>query len=504
MPFSKSACLTVATLLLTACAQSGPPSAPAAQTPADPLTNIETIVVIYAENRSFDHLFGHFPGADGLDSATPEQKTQLDHDGRPLAVLPGVYRNNKLQEDYPRNLPNGPFAADQPPVNRQIADVTVSPLHSFYPSKEQINGGKNNKFVANSNSGGWVMATYDGSKLKMWKWAREYTLADHFFAGAFGGSYMNHQWLVCACVHKQPEAPQSVRAQFDETGKLKRAAESPRSVMEGPPRYLNGRVGEDSYVTDTADPYWQPSRFGAPPGADRDSTDPAKFPLAPQTEKTIGDTLSAKNISWAWYGSGWNQAIADGRREADQPRQFNFVDDPSRPSFQPPHQPFSYYARFAAGTKERALHLQDGDDFLQAIETGTLPQVSFYKPAGHNNQHSASSTVLLGDIEIDALVTKLRASKQWPKMAIIVTYDENGGYWDHMPPPSGPGWGDHWGPGTRVPAIIISPFAKRGYVDKTVYDTTSIGKFLARRYGLEPLAGWREKMGDLSGAFVFN
>ena len=57
-------------------------------------------------------------------------------------------------------------------------------------------------------------------------------------------------------------------------------------------------------------------------------------------------------------------------------------------------------------------------------------------------------------------------------MAVIVTYDENGGFWDHVPPPSGPGWGDRWGPGTRVPTIIVSPFAKRGYVDKTPYDTT--------------------------------
>ena len=63
-------------------------------------------------------------------------------------------------------------------------------------------------------------------------------------------------------------------------------------------------------------------------------------------------------------------------------------------------------------------------------------------------------------------------------MAVIVTYDENGGYWDHVPPPSGPGWGDRWGPGTRIPAIIVSPFAKRGYVDKTPYDTTSILKFI--------------------------
>jgi phospholipase C len=87
---------------------------------------------------------------------------------------------------------------------------------------------------------------------------------------------------------------------------------------------------------------------------------------------------------------------------------------------------------------------------------------------------------------------------------VIVTYDENGGYWDHVPPPSGPGWGDRWGPGSRVPALVVSPFAKRGFVDKTPYDTTSIIKFITKRFGLEPLPGVRANAGDLSNAFDFS
>jgi len=95
---------------------------------------------------------------------------------------------------------------------------------------------------------------------------------------------------------------------------------------------------------------------------------------------------------------------------------------------------------------------------------------------------------------------RLRASAQWSRMVVIVTYDENGGFWDHVPPPAGPGWGDRWGPGTRIPAIIVSPFARRGYVDKTPYDTTSIIKLITRRFVLEPLSGVREKAGDLTKA----
>ncbi len=85
-------------------------------------------------------------------------------------------------------------------------------------------------------------------------------------------------------------------------------------------------------------------------------------------------------------------------------------------------------------------------------------------------------------------------------MVVIVTYDENGGYWDHVAPPKG----DRWGPGTRIPTIIVSPWAKRGYIDSTPYDTTSILKFITRRFALEPLPGVRANMGDLTNAFDFS
>jgi phospholipase C len=101
------------------------------------------------------------------------------------------------------------------------------------------------------------------------------------------------------------------------------------------------------------------------------------------------------------------------------------------------------------------------------------------------------------------ILARLKKSPQWPRMAVVITYDENGGFWDHMPPPSGMGWGDRWGPGTRIPTIIVSPFAKRGYVDKTPYDTTSILKLITKRFGLEPLPGVRANAGDLTGAFEF-
>ncbi|MGZ5234119.1 MAG: alkaline phosphatase family protein, partial [Burkholderiales bacterium] len=133
----------------------------------------------------------------------------------------------------------------------------------------------------------------------------------------------------------------------------------------------------------------------------------------------------------------------------------------------------------------------------------TLPQVAFYKPAGGLTQHPSYTDIQSGDVHISEVLERLRKSPQWPSLVVIVTYDENGGYWDHVPPPTGPGWSARWGPGTRIPTIIVSPFAKRGFVDHTPYDTGSILKLITRRFALEPLTGLRSNAGDLRNAFDF-
>src|SRR5438034_10669976 len=210
------------------------------------LARIEHVVVIYAENRSFDHLYGLFPGADGIASATPEQKTQLDHDGKPLPRLPPVYEGGKPSPGFPQGLPNGPFRIDAPPVNRRMDEVLPNPIHNYYHNREQINGGRNNMFVAMSTAGAWVMGYFDGSKMKLWKWAQDYTLADHFFMAAFGGSYLNHQWLICACTPRFPDAPPIMRARLAAKGKLAKAQGSPSRVWKGPAQLLDGAASPDA------------------------------------------------------------------------------------------------------------------------------------------------------------------------------------------------------------------------------------------------------------------
>ncbi len=397
-----------------------------------------------------------------------------------------------------RALPNKPFRIDAPPVNMSLSVPTRDTIHKFYPQQEQINGGRNDRFVEVSDSGALLMGYYDGSSLPMWKLAQEYMLADNFFMGAFGDSFLNHFWLVCACM---PFDPQRARQPA-------REARSPRPARaHGRFAAVRARRPDGIHArrihARTAMRSPRTSRPGSraacrrPRAAIPRAVDPTKHFLPPQTIKTIGDTLSAKGISWAWYSGAWDAAVVDGMQPPEAKRMVIANNEKGSPYFVTHHQPFNYFARFAPGTPDRAQHLKDYKDLIAGIDRGDLPQVAFYKPQGSLNEHPGNTDVMSGDVHAAELVARIKASPLWASTAIIFTYDENGGFWDHVPPPKG----DRWGPGSRIPAIIISPYAKRGYIDHTSYDTTSIIKFITRRFELEPLPGARAGAGDLTDAF---
>lgn len=478
------------------------------------LQKIQTIVVIYAENRSFDNIYGLFPGADGIANALaqPASYLQKDRDGQTvLPHLPPVWNSKDANWAFVADLPNRPFQIDAPPGGSPAKNGIHLPspdlVHRYYNHQLQVNAGRNDQFAAFSNAGGLTMGYYDGSAMGMWQLARQYTLADQFFMGAFGGSFLNHFWLVCACTPYMEPAPDGRISRLDAQGRL---AVKPGSALQGPPKYLGdysftpaepGSIR--SYAVDFVPTPFQPSNTPPAKNGNRLLADSgakgAATPLTPQTQKTVGDTLSAKGIDWAWYAGAWNQALADGTQDPDIKRKVIFKTADGSPNFQVHHQPFNYFSRFdpstESGRQQRARHFKDYQDLQADMASGTLPAVVFYKPQGNLNQHPGYSDVMAGDAHIAGLVKQLQASPQWPNMFIIVTYDENGGFWDHVSPPKG----DRWGPGTRIPAIFISPFAKKQFVDSTPYDTTSIIQFITRRFGLEPLPGVRKNMGDLTG-----
>lgn len=505
------------------------------------LDQIQNVVVIYAENRGFDNLYGLFPGANGIPgvnpTATGSVAKQTDYDDSVLPYLPKTWggltaagQSVTISEAMTATFPNGMFQIDDPKgllntgVTLDQSVLTRDLVHRFYNNQMQINGGKNDKYAAYSDAGGLSMGYFDGSKMQMWKVAQNYVLADNLFQGAFGGSFLNHQYLICACAPTYPNAEDAsspvknaiAAIDTDANGNFVRltpGTNAPASSLTSAPVYKRDAAitPKDAsgmyYAVNTMQPAYQPSSV-APPSTDStklyaDTTSASYLP--PQTQTNIGDLLNAKKVSWAWYGGAWASTLA----QAKAGRTFASP----IPNFQFHHQPFNYYAEFDPVTHaaDRATHLKDFDtDMLNDIKNGTLPAVAFYKPQGNLNQHNGYANVTDGDSHIADLIAKLQASPQWKHMLVIVTYDENGGFYDHAAVPKA----DRWGPGTRIPAIIVSPYAKKGTVDHTQYDTASILRFITHRYSLPVLPGLTQRdnalvanggkpMGDFTAALDF-
>jgi len=400
------------------------------------IKRVNHVVVIYLENHSFDNLYGQFPGANGLSDAPASKIIQLDSAGKPYQFLPPIPGTSA----FPTNLPNTYFNIDQYiPNDQETPDV----LHRYYQEQMQIDGGKMDKFALYNTSAGLSQGYYKTSLLPLLSMARRYTLCDNFFHSAFGGSFLNHMWLIASASPVFPNAPTSMVAKLDASGKL----------------ITDGQVTPDGYVVNTSFTVNTPHPASAKPAM-----------LVPnQTIPTIGDRLSEKKITWAWYSGGWDSALA-GKPNS---------------TFQFHHQPFAYFANYADGKPAKTEHLKDETEFIAAAKKGTLPSVSFVKPLGINNEHPGYANLANGENHTVELINDVLNGPNGKDALIIITYDENGGFWDHVPPPV---IDKKWGPGTRVPAIIISPFVKHGFVDHTEYETVSILSFIEKRWDLKPLA----------------
>jgi acid phosphatase len=540
---------------LGSCTQRNLATAPNATAGAPAITralrkDIDTIVVIYAENRAFDNLYGNFPGARNLSEVIDKNgrplsafHPQVDRDGSVLSVLPPTWGGVTaagvtpvVTQQQSIGLANAPYSIEhgftaQSQVTLSTATVTRDLWHRFYEHQMQIDGGKNDGYAAWSDAGGLALGYYDYSRSALYALAKQFVLADNFFQGAFGGSFLNHQYLICACAPEYPDAdaaaakPSITVLDTDSAGgylpRLKTATTPPASALDEPPTFArSGDIAPRNYFGDgkfyavnTMQPPYQPSR-NKPAAGDASFlyADPRNATtLPPQARLTIGDALDAKGINWAWYSGSWDAAVKDGRRPPSKMHDVIYAPETAggNPDFQAHHQPFNYYRRFDPATHaaDRAAHLKDYSDLIADLTAGRLPPVSFYKPQGNLNQHAGYSSVAEGDAHIADLVAKLRASAQWNHMLIVITYDEFGGAWDHVAPPHG----DLLGPGARIPALVISPFAKHGTVDHTQYDTASIQRLLTRRFDLEVLPGIAQRdaalaahgappMGDLTNA----
>ena len=509
---------------------------------------VKHIVVIYEENHSFDNLYGGWEGVNGLGSATAAQKLQLNQAGSPFAcllqndvnlkALPATCNDaaNAISSDFT----NAPFTIDSfitPADTTCPAHGVFAPngvlkgsglpggctrdiVHRFYQEQYQLNGGAQNRYVVGSDAVGLAMGVYNTQALPIYAYLHQedhpaYAIADNFFQAAYGGSFLNHQWLIAAATTKwtgTTPPPASLHSIVDVNGFPNKSYplyhpatavnDGPLTIACGSPFAGNLLCGD--YAVNTIQSTYQPHGGGAQ--------------LPPLTTPTIGDRLSAKGVSWAWYSGGWSNADGDvgapGWTQVGGTCNANTIGGavyPNSPDklFQFHHQAFNYYAAYAPGTEARARHLRDEAEFISLAQGSTktcgLKSVSFVKPIGEDNEHPGYTSEAVGSTHLVNLLKAIEGGRCAKDTMVVVTYDEFGGQWDHVAPPGqGNNHGPHdaSGPGTRIPALVIWRHLRDDFVvDNTSYDTTSILATIEHRFHLAPLSSRDASVNDLRHVF---
>ncbi|MEH2294492.1 MAG: alkaline phosphatase family protein [Nostoc sp.] len=194
------------------------------------------------------------------------------------------------------------------------------------------------------------------------------------------------------------------------------------------------------------------------------------FVIPPSSVRTIGDALLEKNISWRYYGEGWNQYVKNPTSNTNV--YCNICN------------PFQYVTSIMTNEKVRTEHLKDTTDLDNDINNNQLPAVSFLKPGGLLDGHPGSSKFDLFEAFTKKIIKEVQSKpKLWKDTAILITVDEGGGYYDsgYIQPL------DFFGDGTRIPLIVVSPYSRGGRVVHTYYDHVSILKFIEKNWRLSPL-----------------
>jgi acid phosphatase len=519
------------------------------------LKGVDHVVVIFQENHSFDNLYGGWEGVHGLRDADPAHTKQVNQAGSRFQCLaqndpsltspPLSVTCNDPANNISSHFRNRPFRIDDyiPPTATTCPNgspggapggCTRDLVHRYYQEQYQLDGGKQDRYVTGSDAIGLTMGTYDTRALPIYEYLHSkrhpsYAIADRFFQSAFGGSFLNHQWLIAAATPTFPGAvndgsANDLHAVVDANGMpvnyplyhspLGSAVKDPGLTASchppagRPPTPAGVTCGD--YAVNTMQPAYQPYAPGTA----------AAMRLPPQSGKTIGDELSAAKVGWAWYSGGWSNADGD----VDAPGWTNghgpTCSDPATAAgatypncpnslFQYHHQPFNYYANYAPGTAARAKHLRDEQEFIAAARASKrrcgLKPVSFIKPVGAENEHPGYASEAQGSDHLVSLLKSIDRSRCAKRTMVIVTYDEFGGQWDDVSPPgqgNNRGPHDKWGPGTRVPALVITRGLRgRFVVDGASHDTTSVLATIEHRFGLAPLSSRDARVRDLSTVF---
>ena len=473
-------------------------------------TPIKHIVILYQENISFDHYLGTYPNAK---NPPGEPKFVATPDTPPINGL-----NSTL-------LYQNPNSADPVRMDRSPA-ITCSMNHG-YTAEQSAYHGRADKFVeyagppfpefcTDLENKQLVMGYYDGNTVTaLWNYAQHFAMSDNFFGTTYGPSVLGHINLISGNTYGayivNPMPPYETH------------------THDGS-RIINGTLIADR------DPAF-------------DDCSNSTYSVMAMEGKNIGNLLNAKNITWGWFSAGFIPSI----KTADSQWHCSFTGIQAYDIFNgnnntqiyhyyPDVEPFQFYNSTSnphhlpptsismVGHTDQANHQYNMSYFWAAAKSGNMPAVSFLKSPTFQDAHAAFSNPLDEQIYLVNTINRLQQLPQWNETAIIITYDDSGGWYDHVMPPivgsskdlqfdriSGIGqcgnatttigpFQDRCGYGPRLPMLVISPWVKVNFVDHTLTDQTSVLRFIEDNWNLERIGhnSYDEKAGSILNMFDFD
>jgi phospholipase C len=449
-------------------------------------TPIKHLVVIFDENESFDHYFGTYPYA-------------ANTDGTKFVAKPGTPKVNGLYTKITKSGPAGPLLTSNPneynPQRLTHAQaLTCDQNHDYLPEQQAENGGKMNEFVQFtqqddcSTTGeyygppGIVMDYFDGNTVTgLWNYAQNYAMSDNNWDTTFGPS---------------------TEGAIDVSSGL--SSDSYAVTPSGTKTTDAGAITSDGTTYGDIDPYYDECS---------DSNHTSTNPEDVMTGENIGDLLNAKHVTWGWFQGGFAPTSSNSGGAVCGAQSDN-VDGSALNEYTPHWNPFQYNAttanpahlapssESAIGRTDQANHQYDLSDFFTTLKDGNMPSVSYLKATTAQSGHPGESDPLDEQQWLVNTVNQIEQSKYWSSTAIVVTYDDSDGWYDHQAPkllsgsdnsaidtamceatPVRVGSGSgRCGYSQRLPMLVISPYTRDNYVSNNLTNTTSVVKFIEQNW----------------------
>jgi phospholipase C len=446
-------------------------------------TPIKHLVVIFDENVSFDHYFGTYPKA-------------ANTDGTPFHAKPGTPSVNGLTpalQNHNTNLYN-------PQRLTHSEALTSDQNHGYTPEQKAEDNGKMDQFVQNTESAtpaagcgveycppGIVMDYYDGNTVTgMWNYAQYYSMSDNNWDTSFG-----------------PSTPGALNVIAGNTSGAK-ALDPAWSSTPGAPATSSAIAGVQSTGLGTMygdeDPYYDTCS---------DTSHTTTGALGVLTGENIGDLLNAKHVTWGWFQGGFAPTSTNSGGAVCGATHTN-IGGATVADYSPHHNPFEYYAstanpehlapssEAAIGRTDQANHEYDLSDFYATLKDGNMPAVSYLKAPEYQDGHPGYSDPLDEQTFLVNTINAIEKSKDWPSTAIVITYDDSDGWYDHQAPTIINGsndaatdtamctavavtvgtYNDRCGFSQRLPMVVISPWTRENYVSHNLTNTASVVKFV--------------------------